>query len=343
MKCATQRTEFLNVTIHIIDGHIATDVYTKPTDKFQYLHAKSDHPINVKKALPYTLAIIPKTICLKPQYYKRQTENITRRLKERGYKETHINAQIQKVDKLDRRNLIHPTDDSKPNRNKDRVTFPITYSISLPDIPKILTNNMRTLHKSQRCKKAFRNPPMVAWRKGRDIGSQLVHSKHHRAFIKEATGSRPCQSKRCAICPYMEKTDTFQGPNAQHYKIIHHINCKSANLVYAIRCSYCEKIVYVGETGDTIYTRMQNHLSQIRRNNKYEPVPIHFNGPSHSIKHFRIIAIEKLYTPDKTYRQLRIRGSMGVNRYSHLPMASIESSNIVTNNHQYSTATAGCV
>ena len=72
-----------------------------------------------------------------------------------------------------------------------------------------------------------------------------------------------------------------------------------------IPCSLCEKIVYVGETGDTLYNRVQNHLSLIRNKNKTEPVPIHFNVEPHTIRDFRVTGIEKQHKNNKIYRQLR--------------------------------------
>ena len=57
----------------------------------------------------------------------------------------------------------------------------------------------------------------------------------------------------------------------------HQISCKTTNLVYGISCQICGEIVYVGETGTTLYSRIQNHLSIIRRC-RDEVLPLQFNG-----------------------------------------------------------------
>ena len=187
------------------------------------------------------------------------------------------------------------------------MVFPITYHSALPNIPKILASNLHILHRSERCKKAFPQPPMVAWRKGRDIASRLTRTQQRKTSTGTNPRSAPCASKKCAICPYMDETNKFQGPvtDSPIYTISHDINCKSTDLVYAISCTLCKKLIYVGETGDTLYNRIQNHLSLIRNNNKTEPVPIHFNKQPHTINNFRVVGLEKQYRNNKIYRQLR--------------------------------------
>ena len=85
----------------------------------------------------------------------------------------------------------------------------------------------------------------------------------------------------------------FTANNGVSYNVDGKINCRTANLIYGIYCEQCRQIVYVGETGNTVYERMQNHLSCIR-NKKQDVVPIHFNQQDHNINDFKIIGIEKI-------------------------------------------------
>ena len=63
------------------------------------------------------------------------------------------------------------------------------------------------------------------------------------------------------------------------------------------------KIVYVGETGDTLYQRHLLNLSLIRRQAN-DPVALHFCTNEHSVDDFTIIGLEKLYKDDM-YRKNR--------------------------------------
>ena len=51
---STEQDMFLGITIYLKDGQIATDLYTKPTDKHQYLSMDSCHPLHCKVSIPYS-------------------------------------------------------------------------------------------------------------------------------------------------------------------------------------------------------------------------------------------------------------------------------------------------
>ena len=57
-------------------------------------------------------------------------------------------------------------------------------------------------------------------------------------------------------------------------------------------CKHCDKFIYVGETGDTLYQRHLLNLSLIRRQ-KPDPIVIHFNSTEHSVNDYEIVALEK--------------------------------------------------
>ena len=48
----------LDLTLHLKDGLIITDIYSKPTDSHLYLPFSSSHPSHCKKAIPYGVALI---------------------------------------------------------------------------------------------------------------------------------------------------------------------------------------------------------------------------------------------------------------------------------------------
>jgi len=70
-------------------------------------------------------------------------------------------------------------------------------------------------------------------------------------------------------------------------------------------CSECDKIIYVGETGTTLYQRTMNHLSSIRNYRHGTPLAKHFNEGNHNIEDFKIIGIEVVKEDSVTYRRLR--------------------------------------
>ena len=54
---SAEQVTFLDTTVYPKDGQISTDLYTKPTDKHQYLHMDSCHPFHCKASIPYSQAL----------------------------------------------------------------------------------------------------------------------------------------------------------------------------------------------------------------------------------------------------------------------------------------------
>ena len=48
------RISFLDLTIYIDQSKLHTRLYTKPTDRHMYLNYFSEHPMNLKKSIPYS-------------------------------------------------------------------------------------------------------------------------------------------------------------------------------------------------------------------------------------------------------------------------------------------------
>lgn len=109
--------------------------------------------------------------------------------------------------------------------------------------------------------------------------------------------------KKCVMCKYIICSGQFQDSKGKTYQVKNHIDCKSSNVVYGVFCKKCNKIVYVGETGVTLYQRHVLNLSLIRRETN-DPVAMHFYTDEHTVEDYSVIGIEKLYK-DETYRKFR--------------------------------------
>lgn len=203
----------------------------------------------------------------------------------------------------------------KTGKDKEgRVPMVITFSSFLPDVRAIIRNNRHILQKSVRLKQIFKKDPMVAFKKGNNLKDLLVHRKTKKALgIK---GRQDCGG-HCAICNVFYQGDSVPGVGGPvHYDKT--IGCKSSNLVYGVWCASCARIVYVGQTGDTIYTRTQNHLSSIRCNRVGRiPVNRHFTEGGHSERDFRIIGLERTWGSSedrRKFREMRWVGLLGTRK-----------------------------
>ena len=141
-------------------------------------------------------------------------------------------------------------------------------------------------------KQVFNKPPILAFRRDKNLKDILVHKKHNFMYFKQRNKCEPCR-QNCALCPFVRNIYSLTNFEGKSFNIKNYINCKTANIVYAIFCKNCDKFVYVGETGDTLYQRHLLNLSLIRRQ-KADPVALHFNSDGHSVDDFEIVALEKI-------------------------------------------------
>ena len=151
-------------------------------------------------------------------------------------------------------------------------------------------------------KRIFGKTPIVAYRRDTNLQDILIHKKHNKAFFGNKNRCEPC-GKKCAICPYIQNTDTVKDDEGKDTKSV--INCKAVNVAYAIFCLKCNRYVYVGETGDTLYQRHILNFSLIRRRQN-DPVAKHYFTDNYTSDDYKIVGIEKLYGSDE-YRHKRER------------------------------------
>ena len=95
----------------------------------------------------------------------------------------------------------------------------------------------------------------------------------------------------CKTCPFILNTSKISGPKPS-VKITDGFTCTSANVMYCITCTLCNKL-YIGETGRRVGNRFREHLRDVEKNDKdgSEPVARHFNLHNHSKQHMAICGL----------------------------------------------------
>ena len=127
-KFSQEKIEFLDTLVykdHI--NHLQTTLSKKSTDRKNYLHAKSAHPLSLKKSIPYSQALTIKHVCSTFGEYKKHSNDLVKRFMEKGYKENIICNQIGKVDNLERTTLLNKTNAAWENV----IPFSVRYSLIL--------------------------------------------------------------------------------------------------------------------------------------------------------------------------------------------------------------------
>ena len=125
----------------------------------------------------------------------KSTEELKVQLRKRGYNGKDIEKQLHKVDTLKREDLLSVKSKEK---KEDRVPLVLTYSRHLPESRKIVWKHLPVLHRSDRMTEVFQKPPIVAYRRDKNLADTLVHGKTDKALKqKDSTCScRVCTEKR---------------------------------------------------------------------------------------------------------------------------------------------------
>ena len=97
---------------NFIFGHINiyidknNTLYRKLTDQQSYRHAYSYHSKSLKRNIHYSQALRIKTICSTLVEYKKHCAIVKQNFIERGYEENTLNDETDKVDNIDRKDML---------------------------------------------------------------------------------------------------------------------------------------------------------------------------------------------------------------------------------------------
>ena len=218
-------------------------------------------------------------------------------LRKRGYSGKSIERQLRKVDTLNREDLLKTKNQRKSGN--DRVPIVLTYSHLLPDVHKIVRKHIDTLYQSDRMKLVFKQPPVVAYRRDRNLCDSLVHYKTH----KLVGGYDYTCEPDCKFCKILTSDNVYDTDNHVQFHPTQDVHCRKYNLIYCILCNKCRCTVYVGQTQREIRERMREHLRDIRQQND-KPIIRHFDD-NHTADNATFAILEQVYEDSVVARTVR--------------------------------------
>ena len=113
-----------------------------------------------------------KQICSNEVDFKRKLLDLESWLTDRGYKSEIIRPEIQKVNLIDRNNLLK----KRPKHQEDSITLLLTFHPSL-NIVDVLKRAHRHVQKSPVLKVVLPKPPRIAFHNPKTLRDKLVRSK----------------------------------------------------------------------------------------------------------------------------------------------------------------------
>ena len=305
---------FLDTVTYIEDNFIKTKLYTKPTDRKQYLHYRSDHPHHTKKSIPYSQAIRYRRIISDDMEFERQLSALKRLFTNRSYPSVLVENQLVRASNLQRLELLTTRQKSAGFINGESAFLPLI----VPHNKSLIKSNFQLklkniwtdfLYSDISINKVFDNTtPKIVFKRGVTI-QQVLNCKNNMTTTTELDRelinnlacllaenadlphSKPCGSSRCLCCKHMNNTSFYRDSNSSKtFSITENFNCSSSEIIYMIECNLCHKI-YIGQTKRSLRDRLNNHISDIKLR-KQTAVAIHFNQPLHSFVNLTLTIIK---------------------------------------------------
>ena len=101
------KINFLDVTVIKKGNQLVTDLYIKPTDTHQYLHASSCHVSHCKKSIPFSQTLPLNRICSENTFFDKRCNELEIWHKKRGYSDKLVRGQILKARKFSRSEVLN--------------------------------------------------------------------------------------------------------------------------------------------------------------------------------------------------------------------------------------------
>ena len=137
-------------------------MYTKPTDKHQYLHTKSCHPRHCKTAIPFSQALRLRRICSEQDNLVIRSQELKQYLMKRGYPEQLLDTEIHRAINVPRDNSLLR---GNVGMKEERIPLVVTYHPSMNFLARTTRRHHITLRSSERLKAIFGSPPIIAFRR----------------------------------------------------------------------------------------------------------------------------------------------------------------------------------
>ena len=213
--------EFLDLKLKIPESKIRVYVYAKPTNSFNYTSPSTCYPRNNIRNIPKGIALRLRRICDDDETFDTHSTECQNYLIAREHKPSLVKQQFSEIRKKTRA-------EARQKRNRKEkvsdVKFITTYNPALPNINKIMKNNLAIFYTDEKMKKIF--PPntiKALYRRKKNLKEILSPSLFPSKAKKIENSITSCN--KCDICKNFLVSDTkFKCVRLQVEYIISEVN-----------------------------------------------------------------------------------------------------------------------
>ena len=220
-----------------------------------YLNYFSEHPMSLKKSIPYSQFLRLKKIHSETQYLLESQIHLYLYFRWREYPHDIILQAWTDTNKFIREQLLETVD----NTAKDLpLMFITTYNRASPNFNELISRHWAYLGRSSAIRDFEQKKFMVTYRRPPSLKDQLV-----RARITQPTHPTTHGCKRpnsCKYCKKISQSGTIKNTlNNKNYNTMKNGTCQSNNPIYCIECNWCQT-KYVGQTRNRIIQISRSYI-----------------------------------------------------------------------------------
>ena len=161
---------------------------------------------------------------------------------QRGHKRNYVKTQMNKAFNVPRKNTLYYHQHKKSN---NPTVFVTTYDPSLPNFNDIIKNITPFLQPLIAAKNSFKDPPLLAYHRPRNLHDTLVRAKVKAPkTLPSPPKITPCNDGPCNTCNFIahNTTTSYTFQNTRQTRTIRrNLSCFSDNLVQLINSKRCLK------------------------------------------------------------------------------------------------------
>lgn len=242
-------------------------VFFKSTTTHALLHKTSHHPKHTFRGIIKSQLIRFRRICTRSQDFLEATRTLFRALRKRGYARSFL------------RNCFSTFQIKTARSKTDLLPLITTFSTMARMLNSKLKNNF--INMTDRDNLIPNAEVISAYRRHKNLKDWLV-----RAQLSSFDFDKPLKAQKYFHKPHF----IWNNTNKTIFKIQQDFTLRSKNCVYIISCLKC-RMQYVGETKNYLYTRLSQHLFNIRNGKESNTLLVkHFID--HGREHLRLAGLE---------------------------------------------------
>ena len=282
---------FLDIQLSVAEDRISTSVHYKETDAHCYFDYNSSHPQKCKDSIPYSQFRRLRRLCSIDEDFQTKTKEMSTFFDDSNYPSNITTSAMDKVSNLTQEAFLVPVNNQT---TRERIPLTLTFHPLNKQVKDIVYNNFHILTDDDETSAIFQNPPLMAYRRDKNIKDLLVRTKL--PSTTKSPGTLPCNHHKCRTCTHIDPSTTVTNNN-QSFHINAHFSCSSSCLIYCISCKACG-MLYIGETSRQLNARFGEHLRNVEKKvhlqdaHKDDPdstVSLHFNSTGHTINDIQIL------------------------------------------------------